>query len=161
MRFVVTVALGLLAAGCGKEIGDACVVASDCDPNGARQCDVLDKQGYCTIQGCDYDTCPSEAACVRFFTGSFANRTCDPATENKTTDACSLDELCALDGHCVARSSELRFCMKTCGSDGDCRDGYECRTLDKMKAHGGEPVLAPGLLVDDSSPKFCAPAPAQ
>ena len=165
MRFVVTVAqivaLAALTAGCGREIGDACVVSSDCDPNGGRQCDVIDKEGYCTIQGCSYATCPSEAACVRFFTGDFANRLCDPATENTSSDACSLDELCALDGHCVARSSELRFCMRTCSSDGDCRDGYECRNLAKMKSHGGEPVLAPGLLVDASSANFCAPAPGK
>ena len=151
-RFVL---MAVLAAGCGKEIGDACVVSSDCDPNGARQCDTVDKEGYCTIQGCDYNTCPSEAACVQFFTGDFNNRTCDP-TQAKSTSSCSLDELCAIDGHCVPRSSEIRLCMKTCGSDGDCRDGYECRNLDKMKAHGGQPVLSPGLVVDATSPNFCA-----
>ena len=154
-------AIALAASACGKEIGDACVASSDCDPNGARQCDTVDKEGYCTIQGCDYDTCPGEAACVSFFTGSFANRPCNPATENSTSDQCNLDELCALEGHCVARSSELRFCMKKCDSDTDCRDGYECRDIAKMIADGGQPVLAPGLQVDASSPKFCAPAPAQ
>ncbi len=152
------VALGLVA-GCGKQIGDACAISSDCDPNGARICDSADKEGYCTIVGCDYDTCPSEASCVQFFTGSFANRPCDPATFRQT-NACSLDELCALDGHCVSRASEVRYCMKTCDTDGDCRTGYECRDLAKMIADGGQPVLAPGLLVDSSSPKFCAPAPA-
>jgi hypothetical protein len=49
--------------------------------------------------------------------------------------------------------------MRTCGSDGDCRDGYECRDLEAMKEHGGEPVLAPGEPVDDSAPKFCAERP--
>lgn len=150
--------LGLLAAGCGKEIGDACIVSSDCSPNGDRQCDVSTKGGYCTIQGCDFDTCPSEAACVRFFTGSFANRPCDPTTENISTDDCNLDELCSLVGQCVPRSSEVRFCMLKCGSAGDCRDGYECRTLELMIMHGGEPVLAPGLAIDETSPKFCAPS---
>ena len=153
------VAIALAASACGKQIGDACIVSSDCDPNGTRICDTADKEGYCTIQGCNYDTCPSEAACVSFFTGSFANRTCDPATENTTTDQCSLDELCAIDGHCVARSAELRYCMLKCDTDSDCRSGYECRDIAKMIADGGQPVLAPGLLVDASSPKFCAPAP--
>ena len=88
-------------------------------------------------------------------------------------DCCSLDELCSIEGavdpiqsHCVPRSSEIRYCMRTCDSDGDCRDGYECRDLAKMKAHGGEPVLAPSLtpgaprpVVDENSPKFCAAAP--
>jgi hypothetical protein len=152
--------LALFAAGCGKEIGDACIVSSDCDPNGQRMCDSSQKEGYCTIQGCDFDTCPSEAACIRFFTGQFDNKTCDPTTEDVSTDNCSLDELCDLEGHCVARSSELRYCMRKCSSDGDCRDGYECRDLDLMKAHGGEPVLAPGERVDEHSPKFCAAKPA-
>jgi hypothetical protein len=144
----------LLGMGCGKEIGDPCVISADCSPNGDRQCD-RDSQGgggYCTIQGCDYDTCPEEAVCVRFFTGSFNNRMCDPETEDRSADACSLDELCALTGNCVPRSSEVRFCMRTCDSDDDCRDGYECRDLERMKAHGGEPV-------DEKATKFCASAP--
>jgi hypothetical protein len=153
------VLFAVLAAGCGKQIGDACIVSSDCDPNGLRVCDIADKEGYCTIMGCDYNTCPEEATCVRFFTGGFDNKPCDPTADN-ANDGCSLDELCTLDGHCVPRSAELRFCMKTCDSDGDCRDGYECRDLQKMIDHGGEPVLAPGDQVDASSPKFCAPAPA-
>jgi hypothetical protein len=160
MNRLVFIAIGL-AAGCGKEIGDACSISSDCDPNGARICiDSNTNGGYCTIQGCDYDTCPSEASCVQFFTGDFSNKTCDPATENKTTDTCSLDELCAINGRCVSRSSEIRYCMKTCDTSGDCRDGYECRDLPAMMRDGGQPVLAPGLLVDSTSPKFCAPAPA-
>jgi hypothetical protein len=161
MRTLVLVALAVAGlAGCGKEIGDACIVSSDCDPNGQRQCDMSQKEGYCTIQGCDYDTCPSEAACIRFFTGQFDNKPCDPTTEDTTTDACSLDELCNLEGHCVPRRSEARYCMRKCSSNGDCRDGYECRDLDLMKQHGGEPVLAPGVPVDEHAPKFCASKPA-
>ncbi|MCX5746943.1 MAG: hypothetical protein NT062_31110 [Proteobacteria bacterium] len=162
MRSYWILPVAVLAAACGNEIGDSCVTSSDCSPNGDRQCDTSSHDGYCTIQGCDYSTCPEEAACVRFFTGNFANRTCDPLTEDATggTDACSFDELCALAGHCVPRSSEVRYCMRTCSTDDDCRGGYECRTLDKMKAHGGQPVLAPGKELDESVPKFCAARPA-
>jgi hypothetical protein len=154
----VTVALvafvaALATTGCGKEIGDACIVASDCSPAGDRQCDVSQKEGYCTIMGCDYATCPDEATCVRFFMGSFANRPCDEEP------GCSLDELCDLNNRCVPRSSEIRYCMKTCDDNSDCRDGYECRDLAKMRLHGGEPVLAPGVPIDDKAPKFCATAP--
>src|SRR3569623_3637405 len=47
----------ILLDGCGKQIGDACNVSSDCDPNGQRLClDSNQKGGYCTIQGCDFDT---------------------------------------------------------------------------------------------------------
>jgi hypothetical protein len=149
--------------GCGKEIGDACIISSDCSPNGDRVCIDSATGGYCTVQGCDYSTCPDEAVCVRFFTGGFANKPCDPATEDDGAadhDQCSLDELCSIAGTCVPRSSEIRFCMRKCGSDGDCRDNYECRDLERMMTDGGEPVLAPGLRVDSSSPKFCAAAPA-
>jgi hypothetical protein len=72
---------------------------------------------------------------------------------------CSFDDLCALDGFCAPRASEQRYCMKKCSSNGDCRNDYECRNLQEMKDHGGEPVLAPGLLVDDSTANFCAPSP--
>lgn len=143
-----------LVGGCGKEIGDSCVVASDCDPNGTRICDATsDPEGYCTVMGCDYNTCPEEAACIRFFSGSFANKPCDEGA------GCSLDELCDLNNRCVPRTAESRFCMRTCESNDDCRDGYECRDLELMRAHGGEPVLAPGVPVDESAPKFCALAP--
>ena len=36
------------------------------------------------------------------------------------------DELCSLAGHCVPRSAEVRFCKRTCESDGDCRRGARC-----------------------------------
>lgn len=175
MRSPLALVLCLVAAlamvgACGKEIGDACTIAPDCSPNGDRICDTSQTDGYCTIQGCDVDTCPGESVCVRFFTGRFSNKECDYDTrglEDTRIRRCSLDELCALDGHCVARSSEIRFCMRKCSSDGDCRgdsnddgrDDYECRNLDRMIEHGGEPVLEPGAVVDDRSPKFCASAP--
>ena len=159
-RFAV---LALLAAGCGKQIGDACIIATDCDPNGTRQCDVSAHEGYCTIRGCDYDTCPDSSVCVRFFTGQFDNRPCDHTTEDLDggTNDCSPDELCDLNDHCATRSSEVRYCMATCQVAGDCRDQYECRTIELMQAHGGEPVLAPGIPVDDKAPRFCAAVPAQ
>jgi hypothetical protein len=152
MRIPSLLALLLLLFGCGKEIGDECINSIDCSPNGDRLCiDPAVNGGYCTIQGCDVDSCPEESVCVRFFSGGFANRPCDGAED------CSLDELCSL-GTCVARSSESRFCMRKCES-GDCRDGYECRVEALMKAHGGEPV--PGSPLQDGNPQpFCATAPS-
>lgn len=155
---VMLVALGAVLLGaCGKEIGDACNLSSDCSPNGDRLCDPAPSSpgGYCTIQGCDFSTCPDEAVCVRFFTGSFSSP--DGSVCNATS--CSLDELCALSGRCVPRSSEVRYCMLRCESDGDCRDGYECRDLSKMISHGGEPVLSPGTPIDAGAPRFCAVRP--
>jgi hypothetical protein len=151
--------LALFVGACGKEIGDSCSFATDCDPNGQRTCvDPTFHGGYCTIVGCDYTTCPDEAACIRFFTGDFANKPCDPTITNDPK--CTPDEMCSLQGHCVPRSSEVRYCMKKCDSNGDCRGGYECRTFDQMKTQGGEPVLAPGIQVTEkTATKFCAVAP--
>lgn len=154
-------AAALATAGCGHEIGDSCGINSDCtnDSTDPRVCDAFSPQGYCTIPGCDFDTCPDEAVCIQFFTGSFSNRTCDPATEDVATDMCAIDEACAIDGHCVPRAAEVRYCMRRCDSDGDCRNGYECRDLQLMKDHGGQPVLAPGEVLGADLPKFCAAAP--
>ncbi len=156
--------IAALCVGCGAEIGDACIVSTDCAQDGTRSCDLNSNGGYCTIAGCDYGTCPSEAECVSFFTGSFSNKTCDPATEDlggtTGTDDCNVDELCALDGHCVTRASEVRFCMRKCSSQSDCRDGYECRDETLMKKDGGEPVLPSGTRLTDSSlQSFCAQTP--
>lgn len=153
MRSVLVLTVGLLAAACGDEIGDECIVSSDCDPDGTRICDTEQPGGYCTIQGCDWNTCPEESICVRFFTGGFENKPCQAQSE------CTLDELCSLEGLCVPRSSESRFCMRSCESNDDCRDGYECRDLEKMIANGGEPVLEPGKVIDERVPRFCAVAP--
>jgi len=145
MRSLVVLAV-LMAAGCGQQIGDSCIVNSDCSIDGTRTCDISMREGYCTIIGCDYSTCPGEASCVRFFSGGFANRSCDPTSEDRgatPTNDCSIDELCSLEGECVPRSSESRFCMKKCDKASDCRDGYECRDMTLEEAHGGEPVLAP------------------
>lgn len=153
MRYVFVVALlGLLfGAGCSKEIGDECTVSSDCDPNGERFCDTSSgNPGYCTIQGCDVETCPEEAVCVRFFTGSFHNRTCDPTYEYGDGN-CTFDEICSLAGSCVPRSSEVRYCMRKCDDDGDCRGNYECRDRALMVEHGGQPVG-----VSPENGKFCA-----
>ncbi|MBC7977229.1 MAG: hypothetical protein H7138_19815 [Myxococcales bacterium] len=151
-----TVSLVATVGACGKQIGDSCNFASDCSPDGDRLCDPAPTSpgGYCTILGCDYSTCPDEAACVQFFTGSFSNRPC-----GEDADCGSLDEVCPLSGFCVARSSEVRYCMLKCSSDGDCREGYECRTRALMEANGGQPVLAPDLELDDNPQRFCAAKP--
>jgi hypothetical protein len=132
------------------------VVDSDCSIDGTRSClDPEQEGGYCSIAGCDYDTCPSDSVCVRFFTGSFQNEVCTMQSN------CSDDEECTLPGFCAPRSSEIRYCMATCSSNGDCRDGYECRDYAHDITDGGEPVLAPGdTLTPKNAPKYCAIKPA-
>jgi hypothetical protein len=163
IRSVMCLAVGLVsaagAAGCGSEIGDACSLSSDCSNSGDRICDTLSEGGYCTVFGCDHDTCPEESECVRFFAGVATNLPCDPATEDVSTDDCSADELCSLTENCVPRSAEIRYCMRLCDTQDDCREGYECRTEDLMREHGGEPVPPPGESVLDNIAAFCAEAP--
>ena len=161
MTRLTAVCFFLLAAACGKEIGDECTSSLDCgdgtDVN--RVCDLSSPGGYCTEQGCDYNTCAEEAVCVRFYTASFENRPCVIETEDISTADCSIDEVCTLRGQCVPRSSEVRYCMRTCGGSDDCRTNYECRDEALMRAHGGEPVPKPGERLPDDLQAFCAAAP--
>jgi hypothetical protein len=147
-----------LAAACGNQIGDECSINSECSPNGDRICDTTSPGGYCTVFGCDFDTCPEDSVCVRFFSVGETNIACNAETEDVSTDDCTPQELCTLAGSCVPRSAESRWCMRTCDDSGDCRDKYECRDQELMRLHGGEPVLAPGESM--SSPQsFCAASP--
>ena len=158
-----------LVAGCGHSIGDSCSVNIDCDPLGQRFCDTSAPGGYCTIDGCDVGTCPSEAVCIRFFT-PVANEPCI-AGLMYPENGCRADERCVCDlsvgdvcqtptnavngenGHCAPETTERRWCQKSCGSDGDCRPGYECRSTGTL---GAEPV--PSLDMGTVPAKFCAPA---
>ena len=152
--------LGLLVVGCGSEIGDGCENSLDCSPEGNRLCDRSESSpgGYCTVRGCDHDSCPDDAVCVRFYSSHFPDRACTPETEDISTDDCVPDEECTLRNTCAPRLSEVRFCMQGCSDGGDCRDGYECRNEELMIEHGGEPVLAPGRPLENL-PRFCAVAP--
>jgi hypothetical protein len=96
----------LLALACTPNIGDKCALHSDCSQSGDRICDPTFPGGYCTIFNCEPGSCPSEAVCVAFNTGS-ALACMDPSQ----------------------RRFEKTFCMKTCGGNGDCRAGYECLAL--------------------------------
>ncbi|MEM9492710.1 MAG: hypothetical protein AAGC55_26415, partial [Myxococcota bacterium] len=75
---VVAVALG---AGCGTEIGDECTLSTDCSSAGDRICATDLPGGYCTVRGCDFDTCPDESICVRFFAVGDTSKRCDSAGE--------------------------------------------------------------------------------
>jgi hypothetical protein len=151
MKFLRLFALAVLslAAACGSKIGDSCSVASDCAADGTRLCDQTSPGGYCTIPGCDVDTCPEDSECVQFYSVINLSKTCASEAE------CTIDEVCTVGGLCAPRSSEVRFCMATCGGHGDCRTGYECRDLTRMGMHGGQPVPKDGQSAEDLSP-FCA-----
>jgi hypothetical protein len=147
LGLVLALMAGALAAGCGHQIGDECTTAADCNPNGTRSCDRSQPGGYCTIQGCDETSCPSEAVCIRYFPAQFLTEPCNPAA---MPSECAADEVCLDDGVCAPLSTELRYCVKNCATNDDCRGGYECRLAGTR-----------GSLALVSNPKvtvrFCAP----
>jgi hypothetical protein len=144
--------LALCAVACGHKIGDTCGISADCSQDGTRVCDIYSHGGYCTIAGCDYNTCPSESVCIEFFPGVENAVACTAQTD------CARDEICTLGGQCAPVSVEQRFCMLSCSSNSDCRDAFECRTLDIMKMHGGQPVPDPTATTTAVPDKpFCAP----
>ena len=164
----------MTAAGCGRSIGDECTINTDCSANGDRTCDMSQPGGYCTIEGCDQTSCPDNSVCVRFFPEQFLSQPCNPACEDTDaeaatptqarcpellptcpaaigrTDDCSADQVCLPVGVCAPRADEQRLCVKTCGGNGDCRGGYECRT-------GGTLGSLPLLNDPCGTVNFCAP----
>jgi hypothetical protein len=158
-RLLVCLSLSLALAACGEEIGDSCSLSTDCSSTGTRICDTNSPGGYCTVIGCDVGTCPEEAVCVRFFPVTSSNRVCDPAVEDISENACTADEVCTIQKICSPRNSEVRFCMRTCGGDGDCRSEYECRDQADMEIYGGEPVPEAGEATGSNTKSFCAAGP--
>ncbi len=63
---VAFLAISAVAGGCAPAIGDSCGTSIDCSVNGDRLCDKASPAGYCTVEGCEADTCPEEAVCIRF-----------------------------------------------------------------------------------------------
>jgi hypothetical protein len=180
------VLFALLAPACGKEIGDSCSTNVDCIQDGTRDCDLSQPGGYCTVNGCDEKSCPSEAVCIRIFPYevSFSRPACQLDSDcgagaglckhpddtcGCTQDSdCTADGLCIPDvpnGYCVPRTSERRYCEKSCGNDGDCRGGYVCRQAgievkDWTPASSTYGSIA--MVANASSStvvKFCAPSP--
>jgi hypothetical protein len=162
--FLTILLVGLLAPACGHNIGDRCASNVDCAQDGSRICDLSQPGGYCTLDGCDDSSCPSESVCVRFFDQKYPTTTpCpDPNAAPGTVGECQPDELCVVCGPsssqpnpqscCVPSVSERRYCAFKCGSNGDCRGGYVCRT----SATNGSLALTsdPNSI---TTAKFCAP----
>lgn len=141
--------VGVFGSGCSRTIGDACANNVECSALGDRFCDVASPGGYCTVEGCDQNSCPDSSACVRFFSLQKGRASCNvrkvtrascPSNDSaeccKPGDlgCCGLGERCLCDtpdcqnGFCAAEASERRFCMNPCDIDDDCRAGYVCAT---------------------------------
>lgn len=63
---VVQPILAIAVLGCAPAIGDDCGTSTDCSVSGDRVCDTASPGGYCTVAGCEQDTCPDGAVCVEF-----------------------------------------------------------------------------------------------
>ena len=150
---LVAASIALLVSACGHDIGDSCMTAADCDPNGTRTCDLSQPGGYCTMAGCDEKSCPSGSVCIRYFPENLLDKTktCNVECEDVgvddagvseagagdgsadagvcphgPTNDCAADELCLNSGVCAKRSFESHSCAYTCGGNSDCRGGYDC-----------------------------------
>ena len=93
--------------GCTPQIGDKCVLNTDCSATGTRQCDTSLPGGYCTIFNCGPNTCPDQSACYLFHAEI---------------------QGCPYDDREPSRTGHT-FCMKDCAHDSDCRSGYICSDL--------------------------------
>ncbi len=98
-RSFILLLLGFVVGGCQPKIGDSCGGSRDCSPTGERQCDLAQPGGYCTILGCDPDTCPDNTICVewRFIPSRTAETWCMKPCSNDGN--CRLSYLCALPSH--------------------------------------------------------------
>lgn len=103
-RLALATALALFGAGCTPELGDKCVLSTDCSLRGDRTCDTSQPGGYCTIRDCRANSCPDDGACVLY----------EPTVPG-----------CGFDSRSPSRVSRS-YCMAGCEEDGDCRGGYVC-----------------------------------
>jgi hypothetical protein len=100
----------LATLGCQQKIGDGCSLGTDCSTSGDRSCDTTLPGGYCTMANCEPDSCPSEAACIAFMLSPSAVLECATGSDSR----------------------EVRtYCMRTCSSNSDCRNGYVCVDLNQ------------------------------
>jgi hypothetical protein len=128
-RLLAILAFAASAAGCSKQIGQACATNVDCSPLGDRFCDISAPGGYCTIEGCDVSfdsagkpvsSCPDDGVCIRFFE-RIATCPCNPETADQD---CAPSQRCLCDeqdpqnpGQC--KKTNAIPGPATCGSGAD------------------------------------------
>jgi hypothetical protein len=95
---------------------------------------------------------------VRFLSTAFVTKPCGPraAGAPNVGDGSGCDpvtEICLPSGLCARLDTERRFCMASCGDDGDCRGGYRCRGNDDADS-----VIIPREAAAQSE-RYCGPNP--
>jgi len=126
----ISLAAAAFALGCTPKIGDDCTVSTNCSTAGDRLCDITQPGGYCTVFNCEPGSCPADSVCVNFGTSLSPVAGCAPSQGNSPY--------------------QRSFCMATCGSDGDCRNGYKCLAPPDLNAVSAE---------HDNDSKVCAVPP--
>lgn len=108
-RTLVLGAFAMALAACTPKIGDDCKLSTDCSLSSSsnRLCDTSQPGGYCTEFNCTGNGCGDDAACTLF---------------EAALPGCGYDDRNGSSGARTARA----FCVATCESNGDCRDGYTC-----------------------------------
>ncbi len=102
-----------LSVGCGPAIGDECSNSVDCSAQNNRVCDREQPGGYCTLLGCENDSCPDDAVCVTF----------RPDPERLSMR------------WCMATCEDNTDCRKD--------EGYRCKTAQELnKVNPDEPLVA-------------------
>ena len=118
----------VLMAGCASEIGDKCSISTTCSVNGDRICDTALPGGYCTVQGCDPDSCPDGAVCVEWrfspsrTTSTYCMERCRGSCGRRGYECVADDDpRLESDGTSLARVTDLgrrrdaRFCAAVSG----------------------------------------------
>lgn len=118
--------LAILAlVGCAPDIGDSCTSSVNCSASGDRVCDFASPGGYCTVFGCDENTCLEGAVCIEFrfvpprTASSFCMAECEDDGDCRDDEgyACvSADEITDPDGEPIARvvgDRTPKFCAAT------------------------------------------------
>lgn len=93
--FTFMLTLGLLAGCASPEIGDSCETTYDCDIQQKRFCDTTQPEGYCTLGGCEKNTCPEDSFCILFrpepdrLTSTWCMQSCDDNGDCRDGYACT------------------------------------------------------------------------
>jgi hypothetical protein len=82
----------LFVIGCGPAIGDDCTNSLKCSAQNNRICDRQQPGGYCTLIGCENDSCPDQAVCVTFrpeplrFASTWCMAACSDSSDCRESD---------------------------------------------------------------------------
>ncbi len=130
-RLTLAALTALALSGCQPQIGDKCVLNTDCSVSGTRLgCDTSMPGGYCTVFNCGPNSCPDQTACYLFYAEV---------------------QGCPYSDRAPSRTAHS-FCMKDCQQNSDCRAGYICADLRKGPWNAV-------LLDDNQNQAVCVPAP--